>query len=901
MFDVDKMYAMFHEFDAVKRYDRNKFVTEFMKEIGLDPSNREQFKEIKRLTYKEELSEEDLKNTESNAYKIFNSWQASKDATDENDEPVYFLGETIEKVKYKEDKSPEQNSLRARNNQIIDIMYGILTNPDTVQNMINPGGFDGLKKSARVVTILKGLNLVEYREMLELGKGNVPKYLNSLGLETLNQMAEKYKEQLDPLNPSTQSYFHKQNHTAGALIGIFANHNANHAIIQGTKLAVKKDFGVKIGSEQYLSLHEVFNKYKQYISRNTCEYVAASVDAVKDPVLSDLNLNGFTADLAMFLARQGHTHGTIGLFLSQPVVMEMTNTYELLNDSGVSKRDAIKKTIEGFFGDLTGYTKQEQDYANSDLSQSDMATALVYGKAITNGEELTPAERKQYYVFQLKIANAFSSLYSTGQVLSRVVSSMRSDTTGGGTGPHQADTDLKIDDVTDLMEETDTKNFPLEGAKLIKVDILKDKGLAKKENKSKLRDKINESTLPMVQANYTLGLETSELLLGQYYPYAKESFRQVVKTIKNLTKTFEFSKGSLTAKQVKQIYNDLFVYITSELEFFGGKTAQEAQEKRDYYINKFPDEFEKLKTSNKEISELALIQGLKVINDDKDKKIISFRNVGSLSPNQKDSVTRDWDSLLSMGEGAKKLATDLFAYSYFRNGFAFGPTSFIHLSPVSVRLAIPNYRRTLIKLNLMKEDKHAYDAFVNQFLMNHRNVRKFVPEVNEIDDSVFINGNKELNEAIQIQTPVDESRNKQIMVRKGISFPIIMKKINGVEYYYSKYGETEMVDKDTFVTQYSLIDNPIGIPNKFLEYQNGLRMEDMESQIDAKYKEYEEEDSEDPESMPMEGFEDRTPPPEYVGQSTTSTFLRQGLERIKKEVNNSTHEATDEDGNAICK
>jgi len=37
--------------------------------------------------------------------------------------------------------------------------------------------------------------------------------------------------------------------------------------------------------------------------------------------------------------------------------MEMTNTYELLNDSGVSKRDAIKKTIEGFFGDLTGYTK----------------------------------------------------------------------------------------------------------------------------------------------------------------------------------------------------------------------------------------------------------------------------------------------------------------------------------------------------------------------------------------------------------------------------------------------------------------------------------------------------------------------------------------------------------------
>jgi len=52
-----------------------------------------------------------------------------------------------------------------------------------------------------------------------------------------------------------------------------------------------------------LSLHDILNEHKQYISRNTSEYVAASVDAVKDPVLSDLNLNGFTADLAMFLAR----------------------------------------------------------------------------------------------------------------------------------------------------------------------------------------------------------------------------------------------------------------------------------------------------------------------------------------------------------------------------------------------------------------------------------------------------------------------------------------------------------------------------------------------------------------------------------------------------------------------
>jgi len=39
----------------------------------------------------------------------------------------------------------------------------------------------------------------------------------------------------------------------------------------------------------------------------------------------------------------------------------MTNTYELLSDSGISKRDAIKKTIEEFFGKTykTDYTTTE--------------------------------------------------------------------------------------------------------------------------------------------------------------------------------------------------------------------------------------------------------------------------------------------------------------------------------------------------------------------------------------------------------------------------------------------------------------------------------------------------------------------------------------------------------------
>jgi len=56
--------------------------------------------------------------------------------------------------------------------------------------------------------------------------------------------------------------------------------------------------------------------------------------------------------------------------------------------------------------------------------------------------------------------------------------------------------------------------------------------------------------------------------------------------------------------------------------------------------------------------------------------------------------------MLTMSPESRKLALDLIKYGYFRGGFGFGPNNFIHLAPVSVRLAIPGYRdrfRRLLK------------------------------------------------------------------------------------------------------------------------------------------------------------------------------------------------------------
>ena len=62
-----------------------------------------------------------------------------------------------------------------RNNKIFDIQWAVLTNQDTMSKMFNPGSFDEQKKTARIITILKGNSPYSYSQLSkmsldELGK-----------------------------------------------------------------------------------------------------------------------------------------------------------------------------------------------------------------------------------------------------------------------------------------------------------------------------------------------------------------------------------------------------------------------------------------------------------------------------------------------------------------------------------------------------------------------------------------------------------------------------------------------------------------------------------------------------------------------------------------------------------
>jgi len=135
------------------------------------------------------------------------------------------------------------------------------------------------------------------------------------------------------------------------LIGIFANHNANAAISSLlNKFTLKQPimFGSMVGAT-YLSGKE-FKMGADLLTTtirlndgriinplsNLSEFLSASVDAVKDPVLNFMNLNTITADTGAMLARVGYSMEDIALLFNQPIIRSLCELHLRGNDFNIT-------------------------------------------------------------------------------------------------------------------------------------------------------------------------------------------------------------------------------------------------------------------------------------------------------------------------------------------------------------------------------------------------------------------------------------------------------------------------------------------------------------------------------------------------------------------------------------
>jgi hypothetical protein len=831
-FDVDKMYIMLPEF-KIDKYDYKRAKQDFKGEQGI-------LDELATL-----FREGSLMDDFANAPVEFKEWFK------ENKEKYRLATPKIRKVKYDFNKAPQENSLEARNNLMIDMMWGVLTNVDTASKILNPGGFDYQKKAARIVSILSSSYESNLRRDLNIPNGPVITKLLSMDLEELDKLAERTKRKLDPISPRTQVQLHQQNMTGAKLIGIYANHNANHALMQHTELGLDVENGsFVLNGKRLTSLHDIMNRDKEFISKNNAGFLAASVDNVKDPVLAGINQNTFTADASMLLSRLGYNPVEIGLLMAQPIIMDITQAYFRESREGKGKDTVIDEILVEYKKKAAMMEEVTYDnYKNNDFLIEDLANNILIAKemaGITSAHQTSDYSKVEFYKKQVAVGFLFKRIMRTADSLGQLVQATRSDTQGGAAGPTIADTKLKIQKVQDFLKDMEENDkFPLVGA-----DVISD-SISLNDDIDNIREQLLASKLPFLQAFYTLGLKQSERMLSKYFPQFTESFDEVVDVLRNMTKT-----GRLNVKTMNSIYNDLLAYIMSKTDFFGAepdwssvdengnptKMITSADKRRDF-INNFPTYFKKVVAENEDIADLEFIKRLRVIraNDTNPVDTVVFKNVGQLSPTLRERYMRDWASLLYMSNPeAQKLALNLFRYSFYRNGFAFGPSTFIHLAPVAVRNAVPEYIETLRSLLTSEDD---YSNFVEQYIYNHLDNRKLVPEVPDDTSTSFIGEDNEIKD--EVTFVIDENANfgDKKIIRKRIDTPdgpvydffdFIARRNKGGYIYYRL--TTDRVDESN-VAVYRRIE-PLGFRNSFIEYEYGKEASEVTSAIEKNKKDY---------------------------------------------------------------
>lgn len=686
-FDIDKMFLMIPEFKSTPKIHWNAFKRLIMQNKGFKEWGERNvditIDQIKNgnITFSENSPEQHL----------YNYFIQVKDS---------ITTQQIEKVKYDTTKTPQENSRAARNNMLIDIIHGILTNPDTAEKIHNPGNFDKAKLQARITEIITDRNILsEFQEYFNLGDDLDLTILTILDISERGQLKKvdkflkdykkKYNTTRSQLTIDTFCYNHTQNMTGGALIGMYANNTTMQAKYQHSNLAIKDNLNFFINGRRIQSLHDTISGLGERISSNCAQFSAASVDNVKDPVLAKLLQNTSTANITGFMLRAGMSIEEISLMFAQPIV-----------------RQCILDT--GGLDNLEDYALAYQKSTGVTFSQEYLLHEYTSEELLRN--VLTDNPNQQQNI--IDATYLMMHIVELSKTLSELTQISRADSPNGAISNSIGGAKLQVAAVKRYMDQSKGKGFPFTGLE----DAMQYHYVDVTTSKDGMRTRFLNKKMPMLQAFYSLGIELGTSIIGNYFQQINAYSDDLLEAILDTAPNFVVHNKKVGTKVIETFYKDLVQFGLTKTKLFGDDEKETFEEKRDYYLKEFPKKYLQILEANSEIKKLGLFRKIGVKND----RIILARSA-RMRQNAKDTLMRDMDTLLYMGPEARELARDLFMYAFYENGFSFGPNSFGNFFSTNFINAFPEVVTALRNMKVEMKKGTYFDEFLPQFYANHSN------------------------------------------------------------------------------------------------------------------------------------------------------------------------------------
>lgn len=809
-FDIDKLYFMRNEYR--QRELSSSEVAEIWKEFY------ETYPNIKDVL--KEAREED---TES-LNRLYKYWNKAELPYSYKEAFAQFIADRgyISFESYDFSKSPLDNTRAARNNMLIKLIQERLMDYETFEQRYTPGGFANASKAARTL-----------RELLF---GNLEGIV-SRGTVDFNAIAERAKDSksdpepnYDPSDPMTIITYNQQNQVAGKLIGIFANQNTNHAFSSLMSEFTLKD-PIRFAGHSYNDLLHAPKGID--VDLNVAEFLAASVDAVKDPVLNFLNLNTITADAGAVLARIGYTTQEIGLLFNQPIIKEIC---EYSFNNGVTADMAMREVVKNYMGDDTESPKANPD---EDFSINKLALNIVNDRVMRE-QGKNAMDNQSFKADQLKVAELFSQIQTVAGDISQFVTSSKFTASNavGSTFGDLYSQQMKVKNYIDKFVVKNGKNalsVNMKVTDIIDSPITNNTNL-QGSNQEYLKSLI-ENPLAYEQAMYDMNRRAG-MLLNSYYPYNTPSYSGARNRLAELTKS-----NFLDADTINSIHSDMLVYMLSQQEdslFNGEMPTKDGIPAREYYTKHFAKEVFNTLESNPDLKSLPLFQYMQFVTNEKTGDIsMNVQGIGGLAPYQKDELKESWAELLKT---EPDLARDLFMYNFYKLGFTFSPLAFMNLAPTELKLAIKVGRkwdssandgngawveRSYVDfLNDVKEGTVTANSekFAKQYILNHLDNRRLVftakgSNLKYLKTLVYKNGEAVSNFTLDVNKLGDDAKNYTIkdstLPKNCVAFrPCIV--VDGITYICDSSNDKFNVSYDGSITYYKV--SQLGTTNKSLQY-----------------------------------------------------------------------------------
>ena len=620
-----------------------------------------------------------------------------------------------------------------RDNKILMMQYSVLTNVDTVEKLFNPGNFENLRDVAEEIMECKGGSMDSGRNICFA---------------------------------STQVYFHQQNMTGGALIGVFANNNTSHGFISmypTTMRMTSKAFEVNgvrdvpfifkieengkeitVGPDNNNTIDRLRAFDKSLISKNIASYLAASVDTAKDPVLRFMNINTTTVDAAMVLIRLGFSPQTVGYLMSQPIIEEVTEIYERRSNTGhyVDIQDVISDVYEAHFK-----KKWRQEKANLSRHLNDAfcfkTEVLKQNIRAANGLGEIDGETKRELDENLLML--FSGLKELGTDLGDLTFATKFNSVTNAPGPRVSDNIAMYNRVERLYNpnnegETRFVTHDDEGYEVRITDA------------SPILKAFYDTTINVGESTHSI----SELLFGSFFVQYSPEFQRILDY-------FTRHGIRLTNDEIDEMSKDFMLYcVTGVKGWLKGEKVKDRHKALSDLFEKMPKTLMSMKRKKK-YRDNPLLQALMVNRKNRRMPISVIETVSSQFGREGESlISNAWADMMAGTTEERDFAERLFIYAVSRGGFGYLPRNFAHLAPPELRQQILDGRylealRSPTDL-LQGFTERDGDNFIRQYILNHSYNEKFIEEFDHVPTA------DETDAMVVAVTSKDGKMSKQLMV-----------------------------------------------------------------------------------------------------------------------------------------